>query len=244
MDVTALREGSIVELVNITPIHRMVITLSEVTVIDSLGIGPVFSELVSSWVKEICATQLHKFLANARPFEPFTDVGQGLTDLVILPYEAFQAGESVQRAMRKGVKSLADIIMFQTLTTTSGLTKYAADLMADILGGGRVNNEEANPLPSRPVAVPKGIGDARRHACESLARGIQTANYKIVVVPYREFSRNGVTGAITSVIKGIPVLLVAPLTGATEAASYTLLGARNALRPDIRREEEASMNLH
>ncbi|KAL3915698.1 MAG: hypothetical protein SGILL_005523, partial [Bacillariaceae sp.] len=244
MDVAALREGSIVELVNISPIHRMVITLSEVAAVNSLGMGPVFSEIVSSWVKEICGTQLHKFLANARPFEPFTDVGQGLTDLVILPYEAFQAGESVQRAMRKGVKSLADIIVFQALTTTSGLTKYAADLMADILGGGRANNDEANPLPSRPLAVPKGVGDVRRHACESLARGIQTANYKIVVVPYREFSRHGVTGAITSVIKGIPVLLVAPLTGVTEAASYTLLGARNALRPDIRREEEASMSLH
>ncbi|KAL3925125.1 MAG: hypothetical protein SGILL_000613 [Bacillariaceae sp.] len=243
MDVAALREGSIVELVNISPIHRMVITLSEVTVFHSHGMGPIVAEVASSWVKEICATQLHKFLANARPFEPFTDVGQGLTDLVLLPYEAFQAGDSVRKALRKGVKSLADTIVFQTLTTSSGLTKYAADLMADILGGGRPN-AEVNPLPSRPAAVPKGIGDVRRHACESLARGIQTANYKIVVVPYREFSRNGVTGAVTSMIKGIPVLVVAPLTGATEAASYTLLGARNALRPDIRREEEASMSLH
>ena len=77
----------------------------------------------------------------------------------------------------------------------------------------------------------------------SLARGLNAANYKVVVVPYREFMRNGVTGAVTSVIKGIPVLLVAPVTGATEAVSYTLLGARNALRPDIRAEEEASMSL-
>jgi autophagy-related protein 2 len=243
IDVTALREGSIVELVNISPIHRMVITLSEVTVVDSLGMGPVFSEIVSNWVKEICATQLHKFLANARPFEPFTDVGQGLSDLVILPYEAFKQGDSIRRAMRKGVKSLAETVVFQTLTTSSGLTKYAADLMADVLIGGPPNTA-GNPLPSRPMTTPKGIGDVRRHACESIAKGIQAANYKIVVVPYRELSRNNVTGAITSVIKGIPVLLVAPLTGATEAASYTLLGARNALRPDIRKEEEESMNLH
>jgi hypothetical protein len=243
MDISALREGSIVELVNISPIQRMVITLSEVTVLDSLGVGPVFGGIASSWVKEICATQLHKFLANARPFEPFTDVGQGLTDLVILPYEAFKQGESIQRAMRKGMKSLADTVAFQTLTTTSGLTKFAADLMAGTLGGGKLN-DAANPLPSRPITVPKGIGDVRRHAYESLARGVQAANYKIVVVPYREFSRNGVTGAVTSAIKGIPVLLVAPLTGVTEAASYTLLGARNALRPDVRKEEEASMSLH
>jgi autophagy-related protein 2 len=240
VDVTALREGSIVELVNLSPIERMVITLDEVVVLNSDGFGPVFSEAVSSWIKEICATQLHKFLANARPFEPFTDVGQGLTDLVILPYEAFKEGDSIQRAMKKGVKSLAETVVFQTLATTSGLTKMAAGLMADSLRlKGR--NGASDPLPSRPVSIPKGIGDARVHAARSLARGLSAANYKVVIVPYREYLRNGMSGAVTSVIKGIPVLLVAPLSGATEAASYTLLGARNALRPDLRKEEEASM---
>ena len=242
IDVSALREGSIVELVNLSPIQRMVITLDEVIVVDSLGLGPVFGEIVSCWIKEICGTQLHKFLANARPFEPFTDVGQGLTDLVILPYEAFKQGDSIQRAMKKGMKSLAETVIFQTLTTSSSLTKFAADIMADSLGRKGLN-DVTNPFPSRPLSVPKGIGDARQHAAKSLARGINAANYKVVIVPYREFMRNGMTGALTSVIKGIPVLLVAPLTGATEAASYTLLGARNALRPDICKEEEASMSL-
>ena len=112
--------------------------------------------------------------------------------------------------------------------------------MADSLGlKGR--NDASDPLPSRPNSIPKGIGDARLHAAKSLARGLSAANYKVVVVPYREYLRTGVSGAMTSVIKGIPVLLVAPLSGATEAASYTLLGARNALRPDLRKEEEASV---
>jgi len=243
VDVTALREGSIVELVNLSPIQRMVITLNEVVVEDLLGMGPVIDGIVSKWIQEICATQLHKFLANARPFEPFTDVGQGLTDLVVLPYEAFKEGDSIQRAMKKGMKSLAETVVFQTLATTSGLTKIAAGLMANYLGGGRGKNIATDPLPSRPLSIPKGIGDAQPHAARSLTRGFSAANYKVVVIPYREYLRNGVTGAVTSVIKGIPVLLVAPLTGATEAASYTLLGARNALRPDLRREEEEAVML-
>jgi len=240
MDVTALREGSIVELVNLSPIQRMVIILDEVLVSNTDGVGPVFSETFSRWIKEICATQLHKFLTNARPFEPFTDVGQGLTDLVILPYEAFKQGDNIQRAMKKGMKTLAETVVFQTLATTSGLTKMAAGLMADSLGW-KGRNDASNPLSSRPLSIPKGIGDARLHAARSLARGVSAANHKVVIVPYREYLRNGVPGAVTSVIKGIPVLLVAPLTGATEAASYTLLGARNALRPDLRKEEEASI---
>jgi len=239
LDVSALREGSIVELVNISPIDGMVITLSQVSVEDVIGLADVVGGLTSNWLQEVVSTQLHKFLANARPFEPITDVGQGLSDLVVLPYEAFKNGEDVRRAMTTGIKSLAETVTFQALTTSSRLTEYAASKMASVVGG-RYQNAASNALPARPTASPKGIQDVTGHAVESLARGFHAANYKVVIVPYREYSRNGAAGAVTSVIRGIPVMLVAPVTGATEALSYTLLGARNALRPDIRREEEAS----
>jgi autophagy-related protein 2 len=242
LDIAALREGSFVELVNVSPIDSMVITLSQACVENVVGFGLVGSGLVRRWVQEICATQLHKFIANARPFEPFADVGQGVTDLIVLPYEAFKNGDDIRQAMGSGIKSLAETFAFQTLTTTSRLTQYAANKMAGTVRGRRRVNVALNPLPSRPSSAPKGVSDVTGHAMESLARGIQAANYKVVIVPYREYARNGATGAATSVLKGIPVLLVAPLTGATEALSYTLLGARNALRPDIRKEEEAIRN--
>jgi autophagy-related protein 2 len=237
LNVKALRDGSLVELINVSPIDGMVITLSQVSVDDVIGFGSVLSGLLSSWVQEICATQLHKFLANARPFEPISDVGQGVTDLVILPYEAFKNGDDVRRALQSGVKSLAETVIFQTLATTSRLTHYAASTLAGTVSDRVV---ASNPLPSRPFNPPRGVQDVTGHVAESLARGIQAANYRVVIVPYREYSRRGATGAASSIIKGIPVLLVAPLTGATEALSYTLLGARNALRPDLRREEEAT----
>eukprot|EP00538_Stauroneis_constricta_P006062 CAMPEP_0119551746 /NCGR_PEP_ID=MMETSP1352-20130426/4920_1 /TAXON_ID=265584 /ORGANISM="Stauroneis constricta, Strain CCMP1120" /LENGTH=2017 /DNA_ID=CAMNT_0007597859 /DNA_START=85 /DNA_END=6138 /DNA_ORIENTATION=+ len=239
----ALRDGSIVELVNLSPIDAMVITLNEVKVQDALGFGPAFSGAVSQWIGNICSTQLHKFLTYARPFEPFTNVAGGISDLVVLPYEAYANGDSVRRAMTSGVSQLVGTVAFEALTTTSRLTKYAATQMAKVLeeSNPHLASASSNPLPSRPLATPKGMSDVSSHAFESLARGLKAANYKVVVVPYRELSRNGTTGAIRSVVRGIPVLIVAPLTGATEAISYTLLGARNALRPDIRKEEEASM---
>jgi autophagy-related protein 2 len=74
---------------------------------------------------------------------------------------------------------------------------------------------------------------------ESLARGFDHANYKIVVVPYKEFQDKGAASAAKSIVRGIPVAILAPLAGVNEAMSYTLLGARNTLRPNIRKEEEA-----
>eukprot|EP00934_Nitzschia_sp_Nitz4_P004614 Nitzschia sp. Nitz4//scaffold119_size111653//42238//48064//NITZ4_004188-RA/size111653-augustus-gene-0.212-mRNA-1//1//CDS//3329533830//4604//frame0 len=238
MDVGALREGSVVELVNISPIDGMIITLSQVDIREKVGFGDVIGSLSGSWLQEVVSTQLHKFVANARPFEPISDVGQGISDLVVLPYEAFKNGDDIQRAMSKGFKSLAETVTFQALTTTSKLTEYAANRMAGVVGD-RYQGA-SNPLPSRPSAPPRGMNDVTGHAMASLARGFQTANYKVVIVPYREYSRNGTTGAVSSVLRGVPVMLVAPVSGAAEALSYTLLGARNALRPDIRREEEAS----
>jgi autophagy-related protein 2 len=82
--------------------------------------------------------------------------------------------------------------------------------------------------------------DTATHGLESIARGFQEANFKVVIIPYREYQRNGTTGALKSVLRGIPVALAAPASGAVEALSFTLLGARNQLRPDIRKEEEVN----
>jgi len=62
-----------------------------------------------------------------------------------------------------------------------------------------------------------------------------------VIIPYREYRRSGARGAATSVLKGIPVALAAPTSATAEAISFALLGARNSIRPDIRKEEEASL---
>jgi autophagy-related protein 2 len=245
IDFSALREGSFVELVNLNPIDGMVITLQQVNAENEIGFGAVFGSLFRSWVQDICATQLHKFLTHARPFEPFVSVGSGMADLVVLPYEAFKNGENISRALRSGISSLAGTVAFETLTTTSRLTQFAANQMAQMVGGSSIQARAQlfAALPSRPLETPRGVADVTGHALQSLTQGLQAANYKVVIVPYREFSRNGTTGAAKSVLKGIPVLLLAPLTGATEALSYTLLGARNSLRPDIRREEENILRL-
>ena len=96
-------------------------------------------------------------------------------------------------------------------------------------------------LPLRPLETPRGISDIGPHALESLSRGLATANLKVVVIPYREYRRNGATGAVRSVLKGIPVAIAAPASGAAEALSFTLLGVRNSLRPDIYKEEEVNI---
>jgi len=96
-------------------------------------------------------------------------------------------------------------------------------------------------LPARPSETPSKVGQVARHAVDSLSRGFEEANYKIIIVPCREYSRSGTTGAVKSVIRGIPVAVRAPLSGASEAVSYATLLARNAVNPEKRKEEEATL---
>lgn len=240
IDTAALKNGSIVELINICPLDAMVLTLHQVEVEGVVGFGEALGNLVSHWLGDICATQMHKFVANARPFEPLSNIGGGVADLFVLPLDAYKNGENISRAVRYSVSSLLGTVAHETLTTSSRLTGFIAGEMAKATDTSQSSTAPSqNSLPSRP-GVPRRMGDTAGHALESLARGVQTANFKVIVVPYREYRRKGTSGAVKSIARGIPLAIAAPVGGASEALSYTLLGARNQIRPDIRKEEEVS----
>ena len=233
VDIDALRDGSIVELINISPINDMVIGLHSVEVDDKIGFGAVMSEVVSSWIKDICATQMHKFITNASAFQPISSVSGGAADMVILPWNAIRNGEDVSRAVRNGLSSFGGILVFEALNTTARLTSFAAQQLHNVIPAS---------FPSRPQNMPRSVSETTSHAIESLARGLDHANYKIVVVPYKVFQDKGARSAAKSVLKGIPIAIMAPLASLNEAVSYTLLGARNTLRPEVRKEDEASQS--
>jgi autophagy-related protein 2 len=130
--------------------------------------------------------------------------------------------------------------VYEGLTLTSKAAQFLADNVSRVTS---FNETElrAQILPSRPLDIPRGLSDTAPHALESLSRGFQAANYKVVIIPYREYRRSGAKGVVTSVLKGIPVAIAAPASGAAEALSFALLGARNSLRPDICKEEEANL---
>ena len=176
-----------------------------------------------------------------RPFEAITGVSGTVVDMVVLPWEAFQNGESMQKALRSGARNFSKALVYEFLTITSRATEFFAGNVSRASMAQYTASPGGDLLPSRPRAIPRGLTDARPHAVESLSRGFQAANYKVVIVPFLEYQRTGATGAVKKVLRGIPVAIAAPACGAAEALSFALLGARNSVRPDIRKEEEASL---
>lgn len=69
----------------------------------------------------------------------------------------------------------------------------------------------------------------------------QVAAQTIIAIPYEE--QEEVIGPhgrsyVRSVARALPVAVLRPVVGASEALSCTLLGFRNYMSPVIRREEE------
>lgn len=69
----------------------------------------------------------------------------------------------------------------------------------------------------------------------------QVAAQTIIAIPYEE--REEVLGPhgrsyVRSVARALPVAVLRPVVGASEAISCTLLGFRNYVSPVIRKEEE------
>ena len=239
VDTTALRDGAYVELINLLPLEDMVLTLKLLEMKNITGWGTAFGELSCRWLEDICATQLHKFITNSSPFKPFSHVGAGAANMVIIPLEEAKCNGPVVSALRKGTASFAGAIAFETLTTTAKLTKFAARKLSRLSLYRHLSTSETFPVDYN--VTPRNINAAARPAIESLSKGLKEANAKIIIIPYREYQRVGTSGAVKSVLKGIPVAICAPLSGASEALSYTLIGARNQLYPSAYKEEEANL---
>jgi autophagy-related protein 2 len=83
--------------------------------------------------------------------------------------------------------------------------------------------------------VLQGMRDSLEHAYDSLSKGLNTAAHTIIAIPIQELERGGAKGSVKAVIRALPIAIVKPVAGATEALSFTLLGARNLVDPDARR---------
>ena len=197
------------------------------------GWGSVFSELAGKWIEDICSTQAHKFFTRAAPVQLLSTLGDGVADLALVIIVPEDNASAYLRNVVGRTTSFASTVAVEAISTSAKLTRFAANQLTN-------KALATSPLPSRPRNVPRHAGDTANHAYKSLVKGLREANHNICVIPYREYQQSGASGAAREAMRGIPLGVIAPIAGASEALSYTLLGIHNQLRPDKRKEEENS----
>jgi autophagy-related protein 2 len=126
---------------------------------------------------------------------------------------------------------------------------------------GRSSNESdaedlESDLISKYAEQPTDIREGVQSAYLSLRRNLNSAAQTILAVPMEVYERSGsevsiplspliftllicCQGPVRSVIRAVPIAVLKPMIGASEAISKTLLGLHNTLDPNAQRENEA-----
>ncbi|KAJ1926358.1 autophagy- protein 2, partial [Linderina macrospora] len=97
---------------------------------------------------------------------------------------------------------------------------------------------------SKYARQPENISDGVKQAYASLRSNVGDAVQTILAIPVvvqedeEDESRSAVHGSVRAVVRAVPVAVLKPMIGATEAVSKTLLGLRNTMEPARRGQLE------
>ncbi|CAO3568283.1 unnamed protein product [Mortierella alpina] len=91
---------------------------------------------------------------------------------------------------------------------------------------------------SKYANQPADLNEGMELAYKSLSKNIGTAAHTIFAVPMEVYERTGAQGSVRAVIRAVPVAVLKPMIGATEAFSKVLIGIRNSIDPAQRLQME------
>jgi autophagy-related protein 2 len=250
-DFQAIRDGNMKEVLNLLPIEGMEITLKNIKLHAIEGIDAALGQCASSWVDDIYHRQLYQYLAgvNVPPLRSLSKLGQGAAQLVLLPLRNFQDGRRIGHGVMNNVEDLAHTAVVETMNTVSSVavgTKTLLEHLDDIvaprdtventLTSSSARRTKGRPKISAHVNQPEDVAEGLTQAYEAMHNNLAIAKHVIVAVPVIEYKRSGWKGAVKSVIRAVPVAVLRPVIGATEAVSRTAMGVRNTLDPERKRD--------
>ncbi|KIJ69300.1 hypothetical protein HYDPIDRAFT_145192 [Hydnomerulius pinastri MD-312] len=258
VDYRALREGKTIELMNFFHFDGAEMTLRHLTLHGITGWPRFFDTLNDLWTPDVKATQLVDVISGVAPIRSVVNVGSGVADLVLLPIAQYKKDGRIVRGMQKGTKAFVQSTAMEAIKLGARLatgTQVILEQAENVLGGQFQDSITAETLQipyetefaegsdedliSRYAAQPSGLTEGVHSAYRSMQKNLHSAAQTILAVPMEVYERSGNEGAVRAVVRAVPIAVLKPMIGASEAVSKTLMGLHNTLDPNIRHENEA-----
>ncbi|OAX41967.1 hypothetical protein K503DRAFT_832684 [Rhizopogon vinicolor AM-OR11-026] len=257
VDYRALREGRTIELMNFFHFDGAEMTLRHLTLHGITGWPRFFDTLNDLWTPDVKATQLVDVISGVAPIRSMVNVGSGVADLVLLPIAQYKKDGRIVRGVQKGTKAFVHSTAMEAIKLGARLatgTQVILEQAEGVLGGQFQNSVTAETLHipyedygegpdeeliSRYATQPAGVTEGVQTAYRSLQRNLHSAAQTILAVPMEVYEKSGNEGAVRAVVRAVPIAVLKPMIGASEAVSKTLMGLHNTLDPDVRHENAA-----
>ncbi|KAK7826810.1 autophagy-related protein 2 [Quercus suber] len=242
VDLAALRGGKYVELVNLVPWKGVELQLKHVHSVGIYGWGGVFETIIGEWLEDISQNQVHKILQGLPTIRSVVAVGSGAAKLVSLPVESYRKDRRLLKGMQRGTVAFLRSISLEAVGLGVHLAAGANDILLQaecILSippsgpwAGQ-SKMKTNVRSNQPKDAQQGL----QRAYESLSDGLGKSASALVGTPLKKYQRGaGAISAFTSAVQAIPAAAIAPASACATAVHYTLLGFRNSLDPERKKE--------
>ncbi|CAJ0907020.1 16048_t:CDS:10 [Entrophospora sp. SA101] len=258
IDYTNLKGGNLVELMNFFHFEAAEMTLRSVKLTGVKGWQRLFEELGAAWLPHIKNTQVPSFVSGVTPIRSLVNIGSGVADLILLPIEQYKKDGRIIRGLQKGTQSFArattmEAIKFGTkLAVGTQILLEHADEILSFETQPRTNNrnvsedlednseeeDDDKELISKYANPPADLNEGIEAAYKSLRQNIGAATHTIFAVPMEVYEKTGTQGTVKAVIRAVPVAVLKPMIGASEAVSKTLLGLTSTMDPTKRPQME------
>ncbi|KAH8920952.1 hypothetical protein BT69DRAFT_1283572 [Atractiella rhizophila] len=261
VDYSALRQGKTIELMNFFHFEGSEMTLRHITVNGISGWSKMGDLLQDVWTRDVKANQLSDVISGIAPIRSVVNIGTGVADLVLLPIEQYKKDGRLIRGLQKGAASFAKTTALETIKLGARLAtgtqvileqaeavlgaKFLSNLTAETIAdtaldmGGGDTDESDNEFEavSRYATQPADIIEGLQSAYKSFGGNLREAAQTILAVPMEVYERSSSDGRARAVVRAVPIAVIRPMIGATEAVSKTLLGLRNTLDPEAQDED-------
>jgi autophagy-related protein 2 len=94
------------------------------------------------------------------------------------------------------------------------------------------SDSDSQKVISKFADQPTDVSQGLQHAYQSLSKNIMSAANTVLAVPTEIQASEGPHGTARAVIRAVPIAVIRPLIGFSEAFANVLVGIRNTIDPD------------
>ncbi|KAI3441378.1 Autophagy-related protein 2 [Psidium guajava] len=249
VDLAALGGGKYVELVNLVPWKGIELHLKPVQAVGVYGWNNICETIIGEWLEDISQNQIRKVLRGLPTIRSLISVTSAAAKLVSCPVENYKKDHRVLKGLQRGTVAFLRSISLEAVGLGVHLAAGAHDILLQaeyILASippsspwPLQNRANANVRSNQPKDAQHGI----KQAYECISDGLGKSASALVQTPLKKYQRGaGAGAAISTAFRAVPAATIAPVSACASAVHYALLGIRNSLDPEHKKESMEKYN--
>lgn len=202
-----------------------------------LGVDRVIQYALMEWFDDIKKKQIPSIIGSIGPMNSVRQLVQGVIDLFWIPVDQYRRDRRIVRGIQRGASSFSSSTATAVLDLANrlvhviqGTAQFAHDV---VLSPNR--SPQHNIRGSVPKSQPRDLREGVASAYTVMKEGLNETYRNVATAGAQA---DGVTETVGALIGTLPSNILQPIIKATEATSNVIVGMRNQLTPEARKDDQ------